>query len=87
MVPPIGVITEAKNTSGLALITPSATPALVKVRMRPLTKVTHCVGPTVPIVSGGKALVSASVAPSNERDTVCGAFGAGAYSGPLPPLL
>lgn len=59
-----GVITEAKNVSMVVSITPSATPvALSKVRRRPLTATTNWLGPTVPIVSGGKAPVSARVAP------------------------
>src|SRR5688572_14748336 len=54
-----GVMTEAKNTSGSALITPSATPVvLLKVRIRPLMNTKNCVGPTAPSVSGGKAPVS-----------------------------
>ena len=76
-----GVITEAKNTSGSALSTPSATPALVKERMRPLTKTMNCVGPAVPIESGGKAPVSVSVAPLKERAVVwtCSVIGTSAF--------
>src|SRR5205814_6592754 len=58
-----GVITDWKKTSLSKFSTPSATPVfLLKLRMRPLSAIMNCVGPTVPIVSGGKALVSASVA-------------------------
>src|SRR2546421_172124 len=71
-------MTDAKNTSVSALITPSATPVvLLKVRTRPLTWTTNCVGPAAPIVSGGNAPVSLSVAPVKFGvETVCGASGA-----------
>ena len=66
-----GVNTEAKKTSGSALRTPSAAPALVKERMRPLTKTMNWVGPAVPMESGGKAPVSVSVAPSKVVTARC----------------
>ena len=79
--PPTGVITEAKNTSGSALMTPSAVPALVYERIRPLTNTTNWFGPTVPIESGGNAPVSASVGPSNESAAVCTLRGCGVANG------
>src|SRR5215210_4129225 len=79
--PETGVMTDAKKTSGSALITPSAAPVvLLKVLRRPLTKTTNCVGPTAPIVSGGNAPVSASVAP---RKVVL--VGCGAKAAPVKP--
>src|ERR1041384_6881589 len=74
----VGVMTDAKNPSVSALITPSATPVvLLNVRMRPVTWTTNCVGPAAPIVSGGNAPVSVSVAPVKLGvETVCGAAGA-----------
>src|SRR3954451_18704466 len=85
--PETGVITDAKKTSGSALITPSVAPVvLLKVRRRPLTKTTNCVGPTAPIESGGNAPVSASVAPVKLVPTVCGALlvGSSAADGAAP---
>src|SRR5882672_12135645 len=71
MAPGGGVITVAKKTSGSMLIAASATPVvLLNVRRRPLTKRKNCDGPTAPIESGGKALVSASVAAVNSMLTV-----------------
>src|SRR5712672_633501 len=56
--------TEVKNTSGSAFNTPSATPVvLLNERNRPLTKTMYWDGPTAPMLSGGKELVSESVAP------------------------
>src|SRR5437773_10544126 len=83
-----GDMIDAKKTSVSALTTPSATPvALLKVRTRPLTWTTNCVGPAAPIVSGGKAPVSASVAPVKFGvDTVCGANGLIACFVPVAPL-
>src|SRR5437868_464651 len=71
--PVTGVITDAKNTSGLAFKTPSAAPVvLLKERIRPFTKTMYCVGPTVPILSGGNAPVSFNVAPVKVVLSVCG---------------
>src|SRR3989442_2389059 len=68
-----GVIADAKKTSVSTLSTPSATPVvLLKLRIRPLSAMMNWVGPTVPIVSGGKALVSKSVAAVKLIPTVCG---------------
>src|SRR5439155_8301074 len=76
--PPSGVFTEEKNTSVSRFSTPSATPVdLLKERMRPLTATMYCVGPTSPMLSGGKAPVSASVAPVKLVPRVCGEEGAG----------
>ena len=59
-----GVITELKNVSMDAFNTPSGRPVfLSSVRRRPFTATMNCAGPIAPIESGGKALVSASVAP------------------------
>src|SRR5438874_1755856 len=74
-----GVITEAKKLSIVVSRTPSATPlALLNVRSRPLTATTNWLGPTAPIESGGKAPVSASVAPVQLVD------GGWATAGPAP---
>src|SRR5512135_3187777 len=77
LLPTGGVITLAKNTSVLRFSTPSAAPVdFTKLRMRPLTATMNCVGPTAPIESGGKAFVSASVAPVKLIDeSVCAALG------------
>src|SRR5438132_5439943 len=73
-----GVITELKNKSVSVSRTPSATPVdLLKVRIRPLTATMNCVGPTAPMVSGGKAAVSVRTAPVKVVPIVCGARGAG----------
>src|SRR3954463_347575 len=71
-----GVMTELKNTSGFASITPSAVPlVLLKVRIRPFTATMNWDGPTAPMLSGGKAPVSPSVAPRKFAPVVCGVFG------------
>src|SRR5439155_23982079 len=79
-----GVITEAKKLSIVVSRTPSATPvALLKVLIRPLTATTNWLGPTAPIESGGKAPVSASVAPVKLVDGICAAAGTGERRAPL----
>src|SRR2546430_12307528 len=74
-----GVITEAKKLSIAVSRALSATPlALLNVRSRPLTATTNWLGPTAPIESGGKAPVSASVAPVKLLEGVWATAGAGA---------
>src|SRR5438477_810259 len=82
-----GVITEAKKLSVVVSRTPSATPlALVNVRSRPLTATTNWLGPTAPIESGGKAPVSASVAPVKVVEGVWATAGAGAVRAAASPV-
>src|SRR5947207_5561792 len=82
-----GVITEAKKLSIMVSRTPSATPlALLNVRSRPLIATTNCLGPTAPIESGGKAPVSASVAPVKLVDGVWATAGAGAVRAAASPV-
>src|ERR1019366_4699882 len=58
-----GVITELKNESVVVSMALSATPVvLLNERTRPLSAITNCVGPTVPIVSGGQPSQSLKVA-------------------------
>src|SRR5437660_7913971 len=58
-------------------MTPSRAPfVLLNVLSRPLTKTKNCVGPTAPIESGGKALVSLGpVSASKLVPTVCAVYG------------
>src|SRR5262249_15469602 len=74
---PGALSTDAKKMSGSAFTTPSTAPVvLLKVLSLPLRKTKNCVGPTAPIVSGGKDPVSVGpVAPSNATPSVCGAEG------------
>src|SRR5439155_630983 len=82
-----GVITEAKKLSIVVSRTPSATPlALLNVRSRPLTATTNWLGPTAPIESGGKAPVSASVAPVKLVEGVWATAGAGAVRAAASPV-
>src|SRR5262249_32475246 len=70
--------TEAKNVSMSVSRTPSDVPVVFrKVRMRPLTPSRNCVGPAAPELSGGKAFVSASVAPRKLMPSVWGSRGPG----------
>src|SRR4051812_10861598 len=74
--------TESKKVSVAASRTPSAAPDdLRKVRMRPFRATRICVGPAAPIVSGGKAFVSAEVAARKLTPRVCGADGPGGATG------
>ena len=67
-----GVITELKKLSVVVLRTPSALPVLLlNVRTLPLMTTRNCVGPTAPMESGGKPLVSARVAAVKLSPTVC----------------
>ena len=63
LLPAGGVITDWKNVSVVTLIAPSATPlVLLNERMRPFSAIINCVGPIVPIVSGGQPEQSLNVA-------------------------
>ena len=80
--------TESKNVSVATLRTPSAAPDdLRNVRMRPFRATRNCVGPAAPIVSGGKAFVSAEVAPRKLTPSVCGAEGPGGATAAAPSML
>ena len=76
--------TGLKNASIVAFRTPSARPvSFANVRMRPFTATRNCAGPAAPVVSGGKAFESASVAPRKFEPIACLAEGrvAGADAG------
>ncbi len=81
---PGSVANNALNVAGAV----SGLPALSHTRNAELTACTYCVGPTAPVVSGGKkpwpsVTVSALEMPSNCTDGPAGAFGTRPYRATL----